>query len=85
MAKRNVTVQLDEDVIAQAKVIAARRGTSLSALLARQVRELADADDRYESAKRHALQAMVTASERDSAGVYTWRREDLYDRWERRH
>ncbi len=28
MTKRNLTVQLDEDVIQQAKVLAARRGTT---------------------------------------------------------
>ncbi len=34
MTKRNLTVQLDEDVIQQAKVLAARRGTSVSTLVA---------------------------------------------------
>jgi Family of unknown function (DUF6364) len=34
VARRNLTVQLDEDVIRQAKVLAARRGTSVSGLVA---------------------------------------------------
>ena len=34
VTKRNLTVQLDEDVIQQAKVLAARRGTSVSTLVA---------------------------------------------------
>ena len=36
MAKRNLTVQLDEEVIRQPKLLAARRGTSISGLVARE-------------------------------------------------
>ncbi|WP_194817303.1 ribbon-helix-helix protein, CopG family [Nocardia sp. XZ_19_385] len=80
MAKRNVTVQLDEEVITQVRVIAARQGTSISALLARQLRELAQDVDRYEYARERALQAMAEAG---GHGGIRWRREDLYDRGER--
>jgi len=83
MSKRNVTVQLDEEVIAEAKVIAARQGTSISALLARQLREIAQDHDRYEYAKTRALQALSEAE--GHGGQVTWRREDLYDRGERSH
>ncbi|WP_405167311.1 DUF6364 family protein [Nocardia sp. NBC_01499] len=84
MAKRNLTLQLDEEVIAQAKVIAARQGTSVSALLAQQVRELAADFARYEAAKVQALQLMAEAAGHGSGGRITWRREDLYDRDEAR-
>ena len=77
MAKRNITVQVDEEVVEQARVIAARRGTSISALLAQQLCTLAAHDARYEHAKAHALEAMAEAADR---GGVTWRREDLYDR-----
>ncbi|WP_159080128.1 DUF6364 family protein [Nocardia suismassiliense] len=80
MSKRNVTLQLDEEVITQAKVIAARQGTSVSALLAQQVRELAADAARYEAAKVQALQLMAEAAARGSGGRVTWSREDLYDR-----
>lgn len=77
MAKRNLTVQVDEKVIEQARVIAARRGTSISALLAQQLCTIAAGDARYEQARAHALEAMAEAVDR---GGVTWRREDLYDR-----
>jgi hypothetical protein len=35
MARRNLTLQLDEAVIRKARVLAARRGTSISGLVAR--------------------------------------------------
>jgi Family of unknown function (DUF6364) len=45
MAKRSLTVQLDDDVIHLAKVTAAKRGTSVSGLVAQQLQRLADSDE----------------------------------------
>ena len=78
MAKRNLTVQLDEDVIRQAKVVATRRGLSLSALVAQQLTELAEAADRYERARAFALEAMDHPG--GGGGARRWTREELYDR-----
>lgn len=80
MAKRNLTVQLDDDVIRQAKVVAARRGLSLSALVAQQLTEVAEADDRYQRAMAVALRAMENAG---YGGAPAWRRDELYDRFDR--
>lgn len=77
MSKRNLTVQLDEDVICQAKVVATRRGTSVSGLVAQQLQELVEADGRYEIAHRRARAAMGESTPR---GGRRWLREDLYDR-----
>ncbi len=75
MAQRNVTVQLDEDVIYQAKVLAAKRAMSVSSLVAQQLEQLVVADARYEEAWRQARKAMGAAEPR---GGQTWQREDLY-------
>lgn len=77
MAKRNVTVQLDEDVIHQAKVLAARRGTSVSTLVASELERLVADDDRYEEAYRRAQRALSGAAPR---GGRRWSRDDLYER-----
>jgi hypothetical protein len=75
--KRNITVQLDEEVIRDAKVLAAKRGTSVSALVTQQITKMTAAERRYDEAKARALAAMDDAIER---GNRTWTREDLYDR-----
>jgi hypothetical protein len=75
MSKTNLTIQLDEAVIRQARVVAARRGTSVSALVARQLTELASEDERYESARRRAIELMEQATPH---GGREWAREDLY-------
>ncbi len=77
MGKRNITVQVEDDIIRRAKVVAAKRGTSVSGLVARQLEEIVASDERYEDAWRRARKAMGEAGSR---GGRTWRREDLYDR-----
>lgn len=75
VVKTNLTIQLDEAVIRRARVVAASRGTSVSALVARELTELAARDDRYDDARRRALELMDSASHR---GGRTWNRDDIY-------
>lgn len=77
MTRRNLTVQLDEDVIRRAKVVAAKRGTSVSGLVARQLEEIVEGDERYEEASRQALAVLETVSDR---GGRRWSREELHQR-----
>ena len=77
MAKRNVTVQLDEAAIHPAKVLAARRGTSVSALVSAELERLVAEADRYEEARQRAERALAHASAR---GGRRWARDELYAR-----
>ena len=77
MAKRNLTIQLDEATIRHAKIVAAHRGLSLSSLVAQQLNELAAADQRYERAQAVAEEALADAT---GGGRPSWHREELYDR-----
>ena len=54
--KQNLTVQLDRDTIRRAKVLAAKRGTSVSGFIASQIREAVETEDAYEAARRAALE-----------------------------
>jgi hypothetical protein len=53
--KQNVTISLDRQTVRKAKILAARRETSISGLVAAQIEALVDQDDTHEQAKRHAL------------------------------
>lgn len=75
MAKTNLTIQLDEEVIRRARIVAAKRGTSVSALVAREVAELAAHDDRYEQAHERAVELMAKPKAR---GGRRWTRDELY-------
>ena len=74
--RRNLTVQLDEDTIRQAKILAAKRGTSVSGLVARELEELVAQDARYEAARHRASEIMAESTAR---GGRSWRRDDLHE------
>jgi hypothetical protein len=72
----NLTVQLDEETIRQAKILAAERGTSVSGLVARELEQLVTRNARYQEAMRRAVELMADA---EPHGGRTWRRDDLYE------
>ena len=75
MAKTNLTVQLDAETVLRAKVLAARRGTSVSALVARTLDRMVEEDERYEAARVRALELLDRPY---TMGQRTWTRDDLY-------
>lgn len=77
MARANLTLQLDAEVIRRARIVAAKRGTSVSALAATQLTELVDDDERRELSRERADTILRDASAR---GGRTWRRDELHDR-----
>ena len=54
MAKQNVTISLARETLRKAKILAARRETSISGLLARQIEILVGEEEAYERAERQA-------------------------------
>lgn len=52
---QNITIRLDRGTLRRAKVLAAKRNTSISGLLAQQIETLVGEDDAYEQAQRRAL------------------------------
>ena len=60
-AKHNITVAIDPVLLKKARAFAARRGMSVSALLADELRELVADDAHYASARRRARALFRTA------------------------
>lgn len=58
MAATNITVRIDSELALAAKVLAARRGTSVSRLVSEQLEMLVQRDRAYEAAKRRALKRL---------------------------
>lgn len=54
MTKQNVTISLTRQTLRKVKILAARRETSISGLLASQVEALVGEDEAYERAERQA-------------------------------
>ena len=53
--KQNVTISLSRQVLKKAKVLAARRETSISGLLAQEIEFLVGDEEAYERAERQAM------------------------------
>ena len=54
-AKQNIIVRLDRRTLRKAKVLAVKRNTSISGLLAEQIETLVGENDAYDQAQRRAL------------------------------
>jgi len=54
-AKRNITVAIEPALLKKARAVASRRGLSVSALLAAELREVVDEDAKYTAARQRAL------------------------------
>jgi len=53
--KTNITLKIDDDLLREAKIMAAQEDTSVSALLTRQLENLVRERRGYEGARRRAL------------------------------
>ena len=56
MANQNLTLKLPAEIVRKAKVVAAERGTSISALVTKKIEELVGEDAEYQAAKRRAFE-----------------------------
>jgi hypothetical protein len=76
--KQNITIQLDKTVIKEAKVIAAKRSTSLSKFLAEEIRKLASQESTYDKDKKLAITRLQNGY--SLGGDKLPKREELYTR-----
>ena len=75
--KHNITLAIEPNLLKKARAIAARRGRSVSALLADELRELVAEDARYATARKRALAALCSPL---SLGGTPLTRNELHER-----
>lgn len=80
MATRNITLALPEELLKEAKIIAAKRETSVSALLRERLEELVREESGYAAAMRGALDALERGYDLGTHGEATWTRDELHER-----
>ena len=76
--KQNLTISLDRQTIRKAKIVAARRSTSISGLLARQIEILIGEEEAYERAERQAMTLLEEGFH--MGGKIRASREELHER-----
>ena len=75
---KNITLAVDEDVLKQARVVAAQRRMSLSAMVREYLNSLLEKDRKVDEA-RMALLKLIDETDADM-GSGTWVRKAVYDR-----
>jgi len=80
METRNITLSLPEEVLREAKVVAARKGTSVSALVAGTLYELVERESGYAAAKERSLAALGAERDLGTGGEISWGRDELHER-----
>ena len=75
---KNITLSVDEKVLAAVRRVAAENGTSINAIVREHLSLLAEHADRATQARRR-LRELSQASEA-RIGSASWRRDDLHER-----
>jgi hypothetical protein len=76
-AKHNITVAIEPALLKKARAVAARRGQSVSALLADELRRLVRSDNQFTAARKRAIGLFATPL---SLGSRPLQREELHER-----
>jgi len=77
--RQNVTISLSRQVLRKAKILAARRETSISGLLAQEIESLVGEDEAYERAERQAI-ALLEEGFHMGGGLIRAGRDELHER-----
>lgn len=75
---RNITLALDEEILREARILAAHRGLSVSGLLRRQLVHLIEDERGYAKARSSALRRLGRGQSLQAGKLP--RREELHDR-----
>ncbi len=78
--KTNITIRIDAKLANQAKIIAAKKGTSLSAMVSDWLSSLTKRTSEYEKAYKRHKKLMDKGMNLGVYGKPTWTREELHER-----
>ena len=76
----NITIRVDDGVAREMKILAAKKGTSLSAMAAEFFTSLTQRDTAYEQARKRHLALMRRGFNMGTHGKATWTRDELHER-----
>ena len=75
---KNITLAIDDAVLEEVRVYAAKRNTSVNGLVRDYLKALAEQEDKTARARRRLRELMDQTTL--EAGPQTWTRDDLHDR-----
>jgi plasmid stability protein len=79
MRTRNITLSVPEETLREVKVLAARKGTSVSALLSQTLTDLLANESGY-AARERSLVGFGRGRDLGTGGEIGWDRDELHER-----
>jgi hypothetical protein len=76
--RQNVTISISLETVRKARILAARRSTSISGLLAEEIEKLVGAEEAWERSERSALELLEQGFH--LGGLLSANRDDLHER-----
>ncbi len=76
--KQNITLSLDKDLIQKARVISARRHSSVSKILSQELQRILESTEKHEIARKRAISDLRTGYR--LGGIITASRKELHER-----
>lgn len=80
MEKQNITLSLPKDVLRRIKVLAAERGSSVSALMEGLLEQHLARHEGYEQANKRQAALLEKGLDLGTYGDRSWSREELHER-----
>ena len=80
MGNQNITLSLPEEGLREARILAARRGTSVSQLLGRMLRELVERETGYARARDRSLARLREGMDLGTGWHIGWSRDSVHER-----
>ena len=80
MERQNITLSIPRDILLKVKLLAVRRGTSVSGLLTQTVERLVEQEEAYAHARQRHLQWLEQGIDLGTQGQVSARRDELHER-----
>jgi len=80
MERQNITLAVPKDILLKVKLLAVKRGTSVSGLLTETLERLVEQEEAYAHAQRRHLQCLEQGIDLGTQGRITTRRDELHER-----
>jgi len=80
METQNVTLVISKQILREAKLLAVKRQTSLSALMTQLLSDLVTEESGYASAWKRHVTLLDKGTDLGTRGAIGWTREDIHER-----
>jgi hypothetical protein len=80
METQNITLSIPKEILLKVKLIAVKRGTSVSRLLTQTLERLVQQEDAYAHAQRRHLQWLERGADLGTGGQILTGRDELHER-----